>query len=167
MRNGTKENWVECYQNPVSMGTRCHQAACYVVHDSPFTMLCDAPTNYETEPEYTKFIAQIFNEWEETRVLQGEIGKYIVTARRIGNTWYVGGQTNWDERTITLPLSFLNKEQHYVVTLLTDGINANHNAEDYLLDTQSHHNGETLSIRMANGGGFVLKFGKHTIVDHF
>ena len=51
--------------------------------------------------------------------------------------------------------------------MLTDGINANHNAEDYLLDTQSHHNGETLSIRMANGGGFVLKFGKPTIVDHF
>ena len=49
LRNGTKENWVECYQNPVSMGTRCHQLACYVVHDSPFTMLCDAPTNYERE----------------------------------------------------------------------------------------------------------------------
>jgi alpha-glucosidase len=158
MRNGTKENWVECYQNPVSMGTRCHQAACYVVHDSPFTMLCDAPTNYETEPEYTKFIAQIFNEWEETRVLQGEIGKYIVTARRIGNTWYVGGQTNWDERTITLPLSFLNKEQHYVVTLLTDGINANHNAEDYQLTYQTCLSHETLNLKMASGGGFVLKF---------
>ena len=50
MRNGTKENWVECYQTPVSMGTRCHQAACYVVQDSPFTMLCDTPTNYESEP---------------------------------------------------------------------------------------------------------------------
>ena len=39
MRNGTKDNWAVCYQNPVSMGTRCHQLACYVVHDSPFTML--------------------------------------------------------------------------------------------------------------------------------
>jgi alpha-glucosidase len=59
MRNGTKENWVECYQNPVSMGTRCHQLACYVVHDSPFTMLCDAPTNYEREPAYTDLITGI------------------------------------------------------------------------------------------------------------
>ena len=159
MRNGTKENWVECYQNPVSMGTRCHQAACYVVHDSPFTMLCDAPTNYEPEPEYTKFIASIPDEWDETRVLQGELGKYIITARRKGDTWYVGGQTNWDKRSIQLPLSFLDKG-NYAITLLTDGINANHNAEDYLMDRQLRHNGETLSIKMASGGGFVLKIGK-------
>ena len=157
MRNGTKENWVECYQNPVSMGTRCHQAACYVVQDSPFTMLCDAPTNYEKETEYTKFIAQIPDEWDETRVLQGEIGKYIVTARRKGDTWYVGGQTNWDERTITVLLSFLPKG-NYTATLLTDGINANHNAEDYQLTYRSCQIHESLNLNMASGGGFVIKF---------
>ena len=165
MRNGTKDNWVECYQNPVSMGTRCHQAACYVVHDSPFTMLCDAPTNYEKEPDYTSFIAAIPDEWDETRVLMGEIGKYIVTARRKGGTWYVGGQTNWDERTIQLPLAFLG-EGSYVTSMLTDGINASHNAEDYLFDTQFHHQGETLTLHMASGGGFVMKFGKINVVDH-
>ena len=165
MRNGTKDNWVVCYQNPVSMGTRCHQAACYVVQDSPFTMLCDAPTNYELEPDYTRFIASIPDEWDETRVLQGELGKYIVTARRKGDTWYVGGQTNWDARTIELPLSFLDEGAHFV-TILTDGINANHNAEDYHFDRQTRDNGETLTLRMASGGGFVLKLGKITIVDH-
>jgi alpha-glucosidase len=165
MRNGTKDNWVVCYQNPVSMGTRCHQAACYVVQDSPFTMLCDAPTNYEAEPDYTKFIAAIPDEWDETRVLQGEMGQYIVTARRKGDTWYVGGQTNWDARTIELPLSFLG-EGDWVANMLTDGINANHHAEDYRLDTQFHHAGETLSIKMASGGGFVLKLGKLTVVNH-
>jgi len=159
MRNGTRENWVECYQKPVSMGTRCHQAACYIVHDSPFTMLCDTPTNYEQEPDYTAFIAAIPDEWDETRVLQGELGKYIVTARRKGDVWYVGGQTNWDGRTIELPLSFLG-EGSYATTMLTDGINANHNAEDYLLDRQSHHKGETLTLKLASGGGFVLKLVK-------
>ena len=155
MRNGTKQNWVECYQNPVSMGTRCHQAACYVVQDSPFTMLCDTPTNYESEPAYTSFIAAIPDEWDETRILQGELGQYIVTARRKGNIWYVGGQTNWDQRTIELPLSFLG-EGSFTATLLTDGINANHNAEDYRLAREVHASGDTLSIRMASGGGFVL-----------
>ena len=164
MHNGTKENWVECYQNPVSMGTRCHQAACYVVHDSPFTMLCDAPTNYEKEPEYTKFIASIPDEWDETRVLQGELGKYIVTARRKGDVWYVGGQTNWDARTIQLPLNFLDGGS-YFIDFLTDGINANHNAEDYCFDRQPRHNGEALTIHMASGGGFVLKIKKVTIVE--
>ena len=158
MRNGTRENWVECYQNPVSMGTRCHQAACYVVHDSPFTMLCDAPTTYERDPDYTRFIADIPVTWDETRVLQGQMGQYIVTARRKGSTWYVGGQTNWEARTIRLPLDFLDKGD-YALTMLADGINANHNAEDYLLDRQVRHDGETLTIRMASGGGFVLKIG--------
>ena len=165
MRNGTRSNWVECYENPVSMGTRCHQAACYVVHDTPFTMLCDAPTNYEREPEYTKFIAEIPVVWDETRVLQGEMGKYIVVARRLGDTWYVGGQTNWDGRDIVLPLDFLD-EGSYFMTQLCDGINADHNAEDYKLDLQCRGNDETLTIHMASGGGFVLKFGKITVVDH-
>jgi alpha-glucosidase len=165
MHNGTRQNWVECYQNPVSMGTRCHQAACYVVHDSPFTMLSDSPSNYELEPDYTKFIASIPATWDETRILQGELGKYIVTARRKGDTWYLGGQANWDGHDIELPLNFLG-EGSYATTMLTDGINANHNAEDYLLDTQFHHNGETIRLRLASGGGFVIKFEKQTIVNH-
>jgi alpha-glucosidase len=165
MRNGTKDNWVECYQNPVSMGTRCHQAACYVVHDSPFTMLCDAPTNYEKEPDYTSFIAAIPDEWNETRVLQGEIGKYIVTARRKGDVWYVGGQTNWDERSIQLPLDFLS-EGSYVTNMLTDGINANHNAEDYRLRSEFHNSSETMTVKMASGGGFVMKFVRQTNIDN-
>ena len=165
MRNGTRSNWVECYENPVSMGTRCHQAACYVLHDSPFTMLCDAPTNYEREPDYTKFIAEIPVVWDETRVLQGEMGQYIVIARRLGDTWYVGGQTSWDARTVSLPLDFL-AEGSYFVTLLTDGINAGHNAEDYRFDRQVHGKGDTLSIAMASGGGFVLRIGKATVVEH-
>ena len=165
MRNGTRSNWVECYENPVSMGTRCHQAACYVVHDSPFTMLCDAPTNYEREPEYTKFIAEIPVVWDETRVLQGEMGKYIVIARRLGDTWYVGGQTSWDARTVNLPLDFL-AEGSYFVTSLTDGVNAGHNAEDYRFDRQVLGKGDTLSIAMASGGGFVLRIVKATVVEH-
>ncbi|MBQ9636623.1 MAG: glycoside hydrolase family 97 protein [Prevotella sp.] len=165
MRNGTRSNWVECYEKPVSMGTRCHQAACYVLHDSPFTMLCDAPTSYEQEPDYTKFIAEIPVVWDETRVLQGEMGKYIVIARRKGDTWYVGGQTDWDARAIELPLSFLD-DGAYTATLLTDGINANHNAEDHLFDHQFHNSSSTLTINMASGGGFVLKLDKLNIVDH-
>lgn len=166
MRNGTRENWVECYQNPVSMGTRCHQAACYVVHDSPFTMLADTPHSYEQDSLYTRFIAEIPDTWDETRVVQGEIGRYIVTARRKGDTWYMAGQTNWDERTIELPLSVVG-DGSYTVTLLADGINAGHNAEDYKIDRLTRGNGDTLTIRMASGGGFVLKIRKVNIVEHY
>jgi alpha-glucosidase len=159
MRNGTKNNWVACYENPVSMGTRCHQAACYVVHDSPFTMLCDAPSAYDVAPDYTRFIAAIPVTWDETRVVQGELGHYIVTARRKGDTWYVAGQTNWDARQVELAFDFLGSGT-YTASILRDGINANHNAEDYELNTQSIGSSEKLTVQLASGGGFVVKLSK-------
>ena len=157
MRNGTKHNWVECYQNPVSMGTRCHQLACYVIHDSPFTMLCDAPTNYEREQECVDIITSIPDTWDETRILQGEIGCFILTARRNGSDWYVGGQTNWDERTVEIPLDFLRPGATYQATIVTDGINANHHAEDYRIESKKLSANNKLHLKMASGGGFVVK----------
>ena len=157
MRNGTKDNWVECYQNPVSMGTRCHQLACYVVHDSPFTMLCDAPTNYEREQECTNIITSIPDTFDETRILHGLISNYIVCARRNGSDWYVGGQTNWDGREVELSLDFLSPRESYQATIVTDGINANHHAEDYHIEHQSLTADDKINIRMASGGGFIIK----------
>ena len=155
LRNGTKENWVECYQNPVSMGTRCHQLACYVVHDSPFTMLCDAPTNYEREQPCVDLITSIPDTFDETRILQGSIGQYIVTARRNGSDWYIGGQTNWDGREVELSLNFL-PPGNYQATIATDGINANHNAEDYAIERKNVSSNDQLKLKMASGGGFVI-----------
>ncbi len=157
MRNGTKNNWVECYENPVSMGTRCHQLACYVIHDSPFTMLCDSPTSYESEPEYVNIITSIPDIWDETRILQGSIGNYIVSARRKGSDWYVAGQTSWDEREIILSFDFLPAGYTCQATIVTDGINANHNAEDYQVETKSLTSADKLKIKLASGGGFLLK----------
>ena len=157
LRNGTKENWVECYQNPVSMGTRCHQLACYVIQDSPFTMLCDAPTNYEREQECVDIITSIPDTWDETKILQGTIGCYIVSARRNSSDWYVGGQTNWEKREVVLSLDFLSPGETYQATIVTDGINANHNAEDYHVATKTLTSHDKLVIKLASGGGFIMK----------
>ena len=157
LRNGTKENWVECYQNPVSMGTRCHQLACYVIQDSPFTMLCDAPTNYEREQECVDIITSIPDTWDETKILQGTIGCYIVSARRNSSDWYVGGQTNWEKREVVLPLDFLSPGETYLATIVTDGINANHNAEDHHVATKTLTSHDKLVIKLASGGGFIMK----------
>ena len=157
LRNGTKENWVECYQNPVSMGTRCHQLACYVIQDSPFTMLCDAPTNYEREQECVDIITSIPDTWDETKILQGTIGCYIVSARRNSSDWYVGGQTNWEKREVVLSLDFLSPGETYLATIVTDGINANHNAEDHHVATKTLTSHDKLVIKLASGGGFIMK----------
>ena len=155
LRNGTRNNWVMCYENPMSMGTRCHQLACYVIHDSPLTMLCDAPTNYEREPECTSIITSIPCTFERTIIPLGKMGEYIVTARQAGSNWYVGGQTNWDARSIKLPMAFLEKGI-YDATIVTDGINASHNAEDFRIEKKNISANDTITIDMASGGGFVM-----------
>lgn len=157
MRNGTKEDWAAIYNKPISMGTRCHQAACYIVHDSPFTMLADSPTNYEDDEPYTQYIASLPTIFDETRILQGKMGEYIVTARRLGNTWYIAGQTNWDARDLTIDFSFLTEGKKYKAHLLTDGINAHHDAEDYRLSTMDCSSITQQAIHLAPGGGFVIK----------
>ena len=156
MRNGTKENWVECYQNPVSMGTRCHQLACYIVHDSPFTMLCDTPTNYEREQPCVDVITSLPDTFDETKIIQGKLGSYIIVARRNGSDWYLGGQTNWDGRDVELSLDILPPGT-YQATIVSDGINANHNAEDYRIEQKTLTANDQLSLKMANGGGFLIK----------
>ena len=156
MRNGTRDNWKAIYTKPISMGTRCHQAACYIVQDSPFTMLADTPTNYEADEPYTRYIASLPVIFDKTIVPQGEIGKYIVTARKKGNDWYVGGQSNWDERTLTLKFDFLAAGD-YEAIVLKDGINANHDAEDYKIEKYDIHQNSEMKIHLASGGGFVIK----------
>ena len=157
MRNANQQDWKAIYRKPMSMGTRCHQAACYIIHDSPFTMLADTPTNYEEDETYTCFIATVPLVFDETIIPQGEIGKYIVTTRRINGDWYIAGQTNWDERDVTLAFNFLTQGTNYKAQILKDGVNANHDAEDYSL-TETTINSETsLPIHMAQGGGFLIK----------
>jgi len=156
MRNATKKDFQPIYYNPLTMGTRCHQLAMYVVHDSPLTMLADNPTAYEREPEYTAFIAAMPNLWDETKILDGKLGEYIVVARRTGNTWYVAGQTNWDARDLSIDPSSLGISAASAV-LYTDGINAEKNASDYLVQQPNIQTASPLTIHLASGGGFVLK----------
>lgn len=164
MRNGTKADWKAIYTNPVSMGTRCHQLAAYIVHDSPLTMLCDAPTNYSTEQECVDFITSVPCDVDETRILSGVMGESIVTARRKDINWYIGGMTNWTERDIELDFSFLGEGEVYRATLFKDGANANKQAADYKKETFIVTRDSGQKIHLAPGGGFVLKL-ERTVAD--
>lgn len=157
MRNATKADWRAMYYTPASMGTRCHQLAAYIVHDSPFTMLCDAPTNYLNEQECVDFIASLPVEVDSTFIASGELGKYIVTVRKKDVNWYIGGMTNWDERDVQLDFSFLPEGMSYTAVLFKDGVNANKQAEDYRKETICINKDSRLTLHLASGGGFAMK----------
>ena len=158
MRNATKSDWNAAYSTPMSQGTRCHQLATYIVFDSPFTMLCDAPTMYQKEEEYTRFLCSLPTVFEKTQIVQGELGEYIVTVREgRDGSWYVGGLTNWEARDIDLLFDFLPAGQSFEATLYADGVNAHRQAQDYQVMTFKADASSSQSIHLAPGGGFVLR----------
>lgn len=157
MRNATKSDWKAMYSNPFSQGTRAHQVANYIVQDSPFTMLADNPTSYMENQECTDFITAIPTVFEETKVIDGKMGEYIVTLRQTGNCWFVGGQTDWNPRDYELDFSFLPSAEKFKVTLLKDGVNAGKQAQDYVVETFEVNSGTKKLIHMAPGGGFAVR----------
>lgn len=160
MRNASRDNYRPVNSEPMSQGTRCHQLALYAVLDSPLNMLCDSPTNYLREAECTEFIAAIPTVWDETRILGGRMGEYIVTARRSGDTWYVGAITDWTPRDVEVDLAPLGIGGTVEATIFRDGVNADRKASDYKRETIRIDTAEPLKIHLAPGGGFALKITK-------
>ena len=156
MRNANRDNYRAVWTEPMSQGTRCRQLAEYVIFESPFNMLCDSPSNYRDEDECAKYITEIPTVWDETIALDGELGEYVIIARRSGDRWYVGGITNWEGREIEIDLSSLNLK-HNQATEFRDGVNANKIAEDYSKNIITIDN-NTYVVKMSKGGGFVLIF---------
>lgn len=151
----TVENqYYPSFTTPMSQGTRTRQFAQYVVFFSPINMLCDTPTAYERNPESTEFIASMPTVWDESRVIEGEMGEYIITARRKGDKWYIGGLNNWDVRNVTLDIESITGKRG-AATLYRDGINADNNGADFRIE-QVEIGDSPFLVDMAAGGGFVL-----------
>lgn len=159
MRNATKENFRTVYTEPMSQGTRCRQMAQYVIFESPLNMLCDTPSNYLREQECTDFIAAVPTCWDETRPLAGEVGHCVAVARRRGAVWYVGAMTGWEPREMEFDLSFLGAGDFWA-EIFRDGVNAGKAAQDYRREVLPVPADRKLRVKMAPGGGTVMKIGK-------
>ena len=92
-----------------------------MVYYSPLQYLYwyDNPTSYQDEKEIAFFDA-VKTVWDDTKVLNGEIGKYITVARKSGEEWFVGTITNNEAREVTIPFSFLEKDKKYKATIYYD-----------------------------------------------
>jgi alpha-glucosidase len=85
MRNAQKDAFRVLGAQPVSQGTRVHQAAMYVVYESPWAKMGGNVSDYLREPAFTAFLASIPTLWDETRVLDAlEDG---LNADRYGADW--------------------------------------------------------------------------------
>jgi alpha-glucosidase len=156
MLNATKKSFAPIKGRPMGQGTRCHQLAMYVVFESPLQMLADSPSNYLREPEAMDYLARVPTTWDETKPLAGELGQYIVIARRHGKEWYVGAMSNWSARDVEINLSFLPAGA-YTLDAWRDGVNADRMAGDYVKQTSSVTARSKLKVHLAPGGGFAAR----------
>lgn len=154
MVNAQKENFRAIFKRPMSMGTRCHQLAMYVVYESPLQMLADNPSNYLKEPECMEFLSKVPTVWDKTVVLKAKVADYIVTARKSGDQWYVGAMTDGSKREFSIDFSFLDPGS-YTIEIYKDGPNAHRYGSDYKKTTQTVTNRDKLTISLAPGGGWA------------
>ena len=152
--NATREDFRERWEHPMSQGTRAHQAAIFIAFESPLTMMCDSPSNYYRNPEYARFLASIPTVWDETVALEAKAGDYLLMARRNGDVWYVAGLNDWTGRELQAKLDFLGGGE-YEAEIFSDGVNADRWAEDYRLERVKVRKGDSLPVKMANGGGWA------------
>jgi len=167
-RHATPEDFPKLRRNslPYVQTTRGQAIAMYVVYDSPLQMLADSPITYaKTEGPWPKpksewedgleFIKDVPVTWDETRILQGDIGQYIVSARRKGKDWYIGAMTNEEARTLTISLSFLSKG-NYKAHILQDG-----KTISTLEKTEATKSSkDTITLILAPSGGAAAVFRK-------
>ncbi len=159
MENAHKDQFKIRFERPMSLGTRCHQVAMYVVYESPLQMLCDTPSNYLKDPQCTSFIARMPTTWDETKVLLALPGQCIVIARRHAKKWYLAAMTNGQSRKITVPL-FMLGDGTWKLDYIRDGAKARTVATDYELGTMAVSKSTQLSIPLAPGGGWAGIFEK-------
>jgi len=154
MVNAQKSNFQPIFNRPMSLGTRCHQLAMYVVYESPLQMLADTPTNYLREKECMRFLAKVPTVWDETKVLDAKVSDYVVIARKSGAEWYVGAMTDWTGRELTVDFSFLSSGRHRI-EIYKDGINADRYGNDYKRERAKVTTSDKMKIKLAPGGGWV------------
>lgn len=158
MRNSNLKNFKPIDPGlPMSLGTRCQELAEYVVINSSLVMLADSPDEYRKYPDVLKFLSDVPTSWDDTKVLSAKYGEFAVVAKRKGSEWFVGGMTNWNERDITVDLSFLTSGKKYKAEIFRDGADANQNANHYVFETKEVMSTSRMIIHMANGGGVALK----------
>jgi alpha-glucosidase len=149
--NTNLKNFVPRRVMPMSMGTRAQELALYVVFESPLEMVSDYPEHYKGQSEF-EFIKRVPATWDEVHAIGGRPMEWISLARRSGKDWYVGSLTNWDERDVKIPLSFLG-DGEYEAEIYADAPDAAEEATHTTLSKQTVDKDTVLEVHMVSGGG--------------
>ena len=152
-------DYTPCYFNNRVKNTKAHQLAMPVVYYSPITFLYwyDLPNVYKGEKELD-FWKHCPTVWDESKALQGEIGEFVVQARRSGDDWFVGAMTGLQARDITINTAdFLQKGKKYRVEMYNDDPMLNTRTK-VVSTVQTLKAGKVMKLHLQPSGGAALRF---------
>jgi alpha-glucosidase len=145
------------------LSTEAKQLALYIVLYSPIQMAADLPENYEKHMASFQFIKDVAVDWEDSRVLAGEVGDYAVIVRkeRSGEHWFLGAVGDEQARVVDIKLDFLNPGKSYTAEIYRDGDDADYRTEkrhSIVIEKRKVQAGDVMTIKMAPGGGQAIRF---------
>lgn len=149
--------------NTPILTTEVKQLALYVVLYSPVQMAADLPENYEKHLAAFQFIKDVAVDWDETRVLNGEVGDYVTIARkeRGGNDWFLGAITDENARSLDVKLDFLAPGRTYEAQIYRDGDDADYRSEkrhSIAIEKRKVTAADVLTLKLAPSGGQAIRF---------
>ncbi|GGE95431.1 Glycosyl-hydrolase 97 C-terminal, oligomerisation [Chishuiella changwenlii] len=140
--------------------TLVNQLALYLTMYSPLQMAADIIENYKRFPDAFQFIKDVPVDWQDSKYLEAEPGKYLTVARKDknSNNWFVGNVNGVTPRTTKIKLDFLEKGKKYEATIYADGKDAHYktNPQSYKIETKKVTAKSTLDLTSAAGGGFAI-----------
>ena len=138
---------------PLVMGTPCRMLATYVVFENHMSMVADYPSAYRDNPGIS-VIAQIPTTWDDTKVLESQVGKLAVIARKSDNDWWLGAMTDRNATNLKIPLAFLGSGSFAAQITHDDPQNAYRIKSDSRTVTAA----DSLDMSLAPAGGMVVHF---------
>lgn len=140
--------------------TLARQLALYVTMYSPLQMAADLPENYERFMDAFQFIKDVAIDWDDSKYLEAEPGRYITVARKAKgtNNWFVGCTANEDGHLSNVSLDFLDPGRKYTATIYADAPTAHYekNPQAYTIKQMKVTNKSKLTLRAASGGGYAI-----------
>jgi alpha-glucosidase len=142
--------------------TRAKQLGLYLAIYSPIQMAADLIENLAKFPKEMEFIRQVPADWEQSKLIAGEVGDFAIFARKDRNSadWYVGGVNDATARTVEARLDFLQEGKSYTATIYRDGEGATYETEarhKIIYETKTLKKGDVLSLWLAPGGGATVR----------
>ena len=147
--------------NPGSVGTRCHQMALMALYEAPLQMLSDSPTKYEKNMECFEFMAKTPVVWDATVGLGGCPESFAAVARKAKDgSWFAAGIANKEAREFTFKTQFLG-EGEWKAEVFRDADDVDAEPTAYCHEVKpAFKAGDPMTVRMASGGGFVVRFSR-------